>query len=50
MFDAIQALIGEIPAGYEGVVYVMCVPVLMWLLSQFFGILWSVLGGLFRVD
>ena len=41
MFDAISALIGPIPAGYEPIVYVLCVPFLMWLLGQFFGILWS---------
>lgn len=44
MFDAVQALIGDIPAGYDGVVYVLCIPVLMWLLSQFFGVLRVVLG------
>lgn len=49
MFDAIQALIGTIPAGYEPVVYVLCVPLLMWLLGQFFGILWSLMEGLFHV-
>ena len=46
MYDAIQALIGAVPYGFEGVVYVLCVPVLLWLLSQFFGILWSILGGM----
>ena len=46
MFDAVQALIGQVPAGYEPLVYVMCIPVLLWLLSQFFGILWAILGGM----
>lgn len=49
MFAEITALIGEVPAGLEPVVYVMCIVVLIWLLSQFFGILWAVLGGLFHV-
>lgn len=35
MFDAVQALIGTVPAGFEPVVYVLCIPVLLWLLSQF---------------
>lgn len=48
MLDAIQTLIGSIPYGFEGVVYVLCIPVLLWLLSQFFGILWAVIGGLIR--
>lgn len=46
MFDALKTLIGDIPTGYDGVVYVMCIPVLMWLLSQFFGILRTILGVL----
>lgn len=46
MYDAIQALIGAVPYGFEGVVYVLCIPVLLWLLSQFFGVLWSLLGGM----
>ncbi|MBQ5153925.1 hypothetical protein EGM85_11780, partial [Macrococcus caseolyticus] len=49
LFDAISALIGSIPAGYEPLIYVLCVPFLMWLLGQFFGILWSLMEGLFRV-
>lgn len=49
MFDAVKTLIGTIPAGYEPVVYALCVPFLMWLLGQFFGILWALLEGLFHV-
>ncbi len=48
MFDAVQALIGTVPAGFEPVVYVLCVPVLLWLLSQFFGLLWAIIGGISR--
>lgn len=48
MFDAVQALIGIVPAGFEPVVYVLCIPVLLWLLSQFFGLLWSIIGGIVR--
>lgn len=48
MFDAVQTLIGQVPAGYEPLVYVMCIPILLWLLSQFFGILWAIIGGMIR--
>lgn len=46
MFDAVQTLIGQVPPGYEPLVYVMCIPILLWLLSQFFGILWAIIGGM----
>lgn len=46
MFDAVQVLIGQVPVGYEPLVYVMCIPILLWLLSQFFGILWAIIGGM----
>lgn len=49
MFDALTSLIGVVPAGYEPLVYVLCIPLLMWLLGQFFGILWSLMEGLFCV-
>lgn len=50
LFDSLQALIGEVPYGFEGIVYVLCVPVLLWLLAQFFGILWSILRSVARVE
>ena len=50
MFNALTSLIGAVPAGYEPLVYVLCIPLLMWLLGQFFGILWSLMEGLFRVN
>lgn len=49
MFNALTSLIGSVPAGYEPLVYVLCIPFLMWLLGHFFGILWSLMEGLFRV-
>lgn len=49
MFEQIQALIGPVPSGYEPVVYVLCVVVVMWLLSQVVGLVWSLLGGLLHV-
>lgn len=49
MFDALTSLIGSVPSGYEPLVYVLCIPLLMWLLGQFFAILWSLMEGLFRV-
>lgn len=48
MFDAVQALIGTVPAGFEPVVYVLCIPVLLWLLCQLFGLLWAIIGGIAR--
>lgn len=51
MFDAVSSLLGQtVPAGYEPVIYVLCVPFLMWLLAQFFGILSAMLRGLFHVE
>lgn len=53
MFDAVKALVGAFPTGYDyllnPVIYVLCIPLLMWLLGQFFGILWSLMEGLFHV-
>lgn len=45
MFDAIQALIGEIPENYEPVIYVLCVPFVMWLVGQVLGIISSLFVG-----
>ena len=49
MFDALTSLIGSIPSGYEPLAIVLFAPFLMWLLGQFFDILWSLLEGLFHV-
>lgn len=45
MYDAISQLIGTIPAGYEPVVYVLCIPFLMWLVGQIMSIFYSLFKG-----
>ncbi len=44
LYEALVNLIGEIPAGYEPLIYALSVPVLLWLLSSTFSILWSILS------
>ena len=50
LYEKIVELVGDVPAGMEPVVYVVCCLILVWLLSTFFSILWSFLqligGGL----
>lgn len=48
LFEALVNLIGEVPVGFEPLVYVFACIVLVWLLSSVFSILWSVfnwIGG-----
>lgn len=44
LYEAVVELIGEVPVGYEPLVYVMACLILMWLLSSTFSILYAVLG------
>lgn len=44
LYEAVVNLLGPVPAGYEPLLYVACVLVLLWLLSSVFSILWSVIG------
>lgn len=44
LYEALVSLIGEVPAGYEPLILALSVPVLLWLLSSTFSILWSVLS------
>lgn len=44
LFEAVVNLIGEVPVGFEPLIYVLCIPILLWLLSCTFSILWSVLS------
>ena len=44
LYEAVVELIGEVPVGFEPLVYVACILVLLWLLSSVFSILWSVLS------
>ena len=34
LYEAVVSLIGEVPAGFEPLVYVACILVLLWLLSS----------------
>ena len=44
LYEAVVSLIGEVPVGFEPIVYVSCMLVLVWLLYSVFSILWSVLS------
>ncbi len=44
LYEAVVNLLGPVPTGYEPLLYVACVLVLLWLLSSVFSILWSVIG------
>lgn len=44
LYQAIVDLIGEVPVGFEPVVYLGAILVLIWLLSTVFSILWSLLS------
>lgn len=43
LYEAVTQLIGVVPVGFEPLIYILCVPILLWLLSQTFSIIWSVL-------
>lgn len=44
LYEAVVSLIGEVPVGYEPLIYVLCALILLWLLSSTFSILYAVLG------
>lgn len=44
LYEAVIALIGEVPVGFEPLIYALCIPVLLWLLSHVFSILWTLLS------
>ena len=44
LYEEVVNLLGPVPTGYEPLLYVACVLVLLWLLSSVFSILWSVIG------
>lgn len=44
LYEAVLNLLGEVPVGFEPLIYALCIPVLLWLLSSTFSILWSVLS------
>ena len=39
LYEALVDLIGPVPVGFEPLLYVCCVPVLLWLLNSVFSIL-----------
>lgn len=50
MYNALETLIGgTIPAGYEPVIYVLCVPFIMWLMGQIIGVFVSLFKGVFHL-
>ena len=42
--EAVVNLIGEVPLGYEPLVYIACILILLWLLSTTFSILWQIIN------
>lgn len=44
LYEAVVNLLGPVPVGFEPLVYVLCVPILLWLLTSVFSILWSLLS------
>jgi len=46
LYEAVLNLIGEVPVGFEPLIYALCVPVLLWLLWQAFSILWTIVHWL----
>lgn len=44
LYEAVVELLGEVPVGYEPLIYVMAAIILLWLLSHVFSIVWSVLS------
>ena len=41
IYEKLVELIGECPSGLEPVIYVISCIICVWLLSQFFTVLWS---------
>lgn len=44
LYEALVNLLGTVPVGFEPLVYVGSILVLLWLLNSVFSILWSVLS------
>ena len=44
LYEALVSLIGDVPVGFEPLVYIFACIVLLWLISSVFSILWSVLN------
>lgn len=44
LYEALVNLLGAVPVGFEPLVYIGSILVLLWLLNSVFSILWSVLS------
>lgn len=44
LYEEVVSLIGDVPVGFEPLVYVGCIVVLLWLLQTVFSILWTLLN------
>lgn len=46
LYEAVVELIGEVPVGYEPLIYCLCLPVLLWLCGQLFSALWALFASI----
>lgn len=44
LYEAVVNLIGVPPVGYEPLIYVLCIPVFLWLLSTVFSIFFTLVN------
>ena len=44
LYEALVNLIGDVPTGFEPLIYAFACIVLLWLLSSVFSILWSIIN------
>lgn len=44
LYEEVVALIGEVPQGFEPLVYFGCIMVLLWLLNLVASVLWSIIA------
>lgn len=44
LYEEVIALIGEVPTGFEPLVYLFCLLVLLWFLQFVSSVLWTILS------
>lgn len=44
LYEEVVALIGDVPQGFEPLVYLCCLIILLWLLQFVSSVLWAVLS------
>lgn len=44
LYEAVVSLLGDVPAGFEPLIYVFTFFILLWLLGTTFSIIWSLLS------